>query len=102
MMLTVYDGQAVIAQDILGDPEVARADDPPHSEAFPVRLCGARRLNLQPAADTLAGLRIFEHCVLSVNLVLGLEVAHVRGSPVSIQSSSNLSVFHIGSPDARR
>src|SRR5260221_5239863 len=75
------------------DQEVARADYPPHCEAFPVRLRGARRLNLPPPANALARLRIFEHCVLSVNLVLPLEVVRIGGGPVAIQSPSNLSVF---------
>src|SRR4051794_36391257 len=35
----------VISQDIFSDPEVARADYPPHREAFPVRLRAARGLN---------------------------------------------------------
>src|ERR1700731_416353 len=51
----------VIGQDIFGDPEVARADYPAHREAFPVRLRGARRLNVPPPAEALARLRIFEH-----------------------------------------
>jgi hypothetical protein len=43
-------------------------------------------------------LRIFEHRVLSINLVLPLEVVRIGGDPVAIQSRSNLSVFHIKSP----
>src|SRR3954464_1308987 len=88
----------VIGQDIFSDPEAARAGYPPHCEAFPVRLRGPRRLNLPPPADALARLRIFEHRVLSVNLVLPFEVVRIGGSPVAIQSRSNLSVFHIKSP----
>ena len=71
----------VIGQDIFGDPEVARADYPPHCEAFPVRLRGARRLDLPPPADTLARLRIFEHRFLSVNLMFQLEVVSRRRQP---------------------
>lgn len=60
--------------------------------------CAARDdLNLPPPADALARLRIFEHRVVSVNLVLRLEVVRIGGSPVAIQSGSNLSVFHINS-----
>jgi hypothetical protein len=76
----------------------ARADYPPHCEVFPVRLRVARRLNPPPPADALARLRIFEHRVLSVNLVLSLEVVRIGGGPVAIQSRSDLSVFHIKSP----
>jgi len=66
------------------DPEIARTDYPPHSEAFPVRLRGARRLNVPSATDTLARLRIFEHSVLSINIVLRFEVVRIGGSPVAI------------------
>ena len=41
------------------DPEAARANDPPRCKAFPVRLRGARRLNIPPPADALARLRVF-------------------------------------------
>jgi hypothetical protein len=51
-----------------------------------------------PATDALARLRIFEHGVFSVNVVLRLEVVRIGGSPVAIQSRSNLSVFHIKAP----
>src|SRR5205814_7942476 len=70
----------IIGQDVFSNPKVGRADHPPYCEAFPVRLHGARRLNLPPTADALARLRIFEHRVLSVNLMLRLEVVRVGGS----------------------
>src|SRR6202043_1731413 len=82
----------VIGQDIFRDPEVARADDPPHCEAFPVRLRGARRLNLSPPACALARLRIFEHGVPSINLMLPIKVVGIGGGPMAIQSRSNLPV----------
>src|SRR5437879_9534811 len=88
----------VIGQDIFGDPKVARADDPPHCEAFPVRLRGARQPYLLPPADALARLWIFEHSVLSVNLVLPLEITRIGGGPVAIQSRSLFSVFQTKSP----
>ncbi len=89
---------AVIGQDIFSDPEVARADYPPHSEAFPVRLRGARRLDVAPPADALARLRIFEHRVLSINVVLRLEIVRIGRGPVAIQSRLNLAVVHIEFP----
>src|SRR6516164_6545727 len=88
----------VIGQDKFGNPEVARADYPPHGEAFLVRLRGARRLNVAPAADSLARLRVLEYRILSVNLVLRLEVVGVGGGPVAIQGRSNLPVFHLDFP----
>jgi hypothetical protein len=53
----------------LCDPEVARADYPPHRDAFPIRLRGPRQLNLPPPAHAFARLRIFEHRVLSVDTI---------------------------------
>ena len=61
--------------------------------------CANRELlNIAPAADALARLRILEHRVLSVNLVLRLEVVRVGCGPVEIQSRSNLTVFHLDLP----
>src|SRR3954452_4323896 len=85
----------VVRQDIFGDPEVASTGHPPLREAFAVRLRGARRLDLPSPPDALARLRIVEHRVLPVDLVLRLEVIRVGGGPVTIQSCSSLSVFHI-------
>src|ERR1700730_19413285 len=92
----------VVSEDEFGDPEVASAEDAPHGEALHARLCEARRLNIAPAADALARLRILEHCVLSVNLVLHLEVVRVGRSPVEIQSRSNLPIFHLSLPSHYR
>ena len=79
----------VIGQNKFGDPEVARADDPPDREALLVRLHGARRLNVAPPTDALARLRIFEHRVLLIDLMLRLEVVGVGRGPVAIQSRAN-------------
>src|SRR5271165_1491172 len=57
---------AVIGEDEFRDPEVARADDSAHREALAVRLCGARGLDVVPAPDALARLRVLEQCVLAV------------------------------------
>src|SRR5215472_4987442 len=88
----------IIGQDIFGDPEITRADDPPNREAFLVRLRGARRLDLPPPADALARLRIFEHRVLSVNLMLPLEVVRIGSGPVAIQRRADLSLVHVRPP----
>src|ERR1700720_1244869 len=92
----------VVSEDEFSDPEVASAEDAPHGEALHARLCEARRLNIAPAADALARLRILEHGVLSVNLVLQLEVIRVGCSPVGIQCRSNLPVFHFNLPSCHR
>ena len=82
-------GPPVIAQDKFGDPEVACPGDPPHREAFPVRLRGTRRQDVMPTADALARLRIFEYRVLSINVVLGLKIVRIGGGPVVIHSRSD-------------
>src|SRR5215469_4075993 len=70
----------IIGQDIFGDPEITRADD------------------LPPPADALARLRIFEHRVLSVNLMLPLEVVRIGSGPVAIQRRADLSLVHVRPP----
>jgi hypothetical protein len=59
----------------------------PHCKAFPVRLRGRRRQDVVPATDALARLRVLEHRILSVNLVLRLEVVRVGGGPVAIRAA---------------
>src|SRR5205085_12356749 len=76
----------------------APAHRPPHPEGFPVRLRSARQLKVVPAADALTLLRIFDHRVLPVNLVLPLEVVHICRGPVAIQRRSDLLLCHIRSP----
>jgi hypothetical protein len=80
---------AVVGEDKLGDPEVGGAHDAPHREALLVGLGGARRLDVAPAANALARLRVLEHGVLAVDLVLDLEVAGVERRPVEIQRRSS-------------
>jgi hypothetical protein len=45
-----------------------------------------------------ARLRVLEHCILSVNLVLRLEIVHVGGGPVAMQRRSDVVVFHLDLP----
>ena len=49
---------------------------------------------MAPAAHALARLRIFQHGVLAVDLVLDLEVVGVGRRPVEIQSRANVTVCH--------
>src|SRR5271165_1126817 len=86
---------AVIREDEFRDPEVAGADDAAHPEALRVRLSDARGLNVVPAPDALARLRVLEHCVLPVYVVLDIEVICVRGGPVAIHGRSDVVVFHV-------
>src|SRR5208282_1893265 len=80
------------------DPEVGSAEYPPYCEPLSARLSKARRLNVAPAADALARLRVLEHRILSVNLVLSLKVVGVGGGPVAIQDRSDVVVFHLDLP----
>src|SRR5271165_6299650 len=89
---------AVIREDEFRDPEVARADDAAHPEALRVRLSDARGLDVVPAPDALARLRVLEHCVLPVYVVLDIEVICVRGGPVAIERLSNLILVHPATP----
>src|SRR5207249_9299917 len=88
----------VLREDEFSDPKVGSAKDASHREALLVRLCEAGRLDIAPAADALARLRILEHGVLPVDLVLHLEVVRVGRRPVEIQPRSYLTVFHLNLP----
>src|SRR5215469_12495689 len=89
---------AVVGEDEFGDPEVAGADDAAHVEPLAVRLHGARGLDVATAPDPLTRLRVFEHRVVSVNVVLNLEVVCVRGGPVTIECLSNCFLSHRAPP----
>ena len=67
MTLTVIGRPAVVGEHEFRDPEVARADDAPHREPLRVRLRDSRGLDVAPAPDALARLRILEHRVVSIN-----------------------------------
>src|SRR5271166_3096238 len=89
---------AVIREVEFRDPEVARADDAAHREALRVRLRDARGLDIVPAPDALARLRVLEQCVLPVYVVLDIKVICVRGGPVAIERLSNLILTHPPAP----
>jgi hypothetical protein len=85
----------IVSDDEFRDPEVGSAEYPPQCEALFARLSKARRLNIAPAADALARLRVLEHRILAVNLVLRLKVVGVGGGPVAIQGRSDIVVVHL-------
>src|SRR5262249_1262755 len=64
------------------------ADDSPDTEALPVRLDGPALLDIAPAADALAGLRIVEHSVFAIDLMLGLEIVGVGCRPMPVERGS--------------
>src|SRR5262249_11926199 len=82
------------AQHELGDPEVAAADHAADREALPVRLDPAALLDVAPAANALARLRIIEHGVLAIDVMLDLEVAGVGGRPMTLQRRAYGSIVH--------
>ena len=43
-----------------------------------------------PASDTLPGLRILKHCIISVYVMLKIEVIGIRCSPMKIECISDL------------
>src|SRR4051795_7336090 len=65
---------AIIAEHEFGDPEIAATDHAPDRKALPVRLRGAGPLDVTPASDALARLRIVEHGITVVDVMFGLEI----------------------------
>src|SRR5580704_10832074 len=80
---------AVVGEYEFSDPKVGSTEYAPHLKALLVRLRRTGRLNIAPTADPLPGLRVLQHGIVVVNLVLGLEIIGVRGCPVAIQSRAN-------------
>ncbi len=85
--------QAIVAKDEFTDPKVGSTEDASHRKPLLVRLRKTRCLNIASTADPLSGLRVLEHGIVTVNLMLCLEIIRVRSCPVTIQSRSNGLVF---------
>jgi hypothetical protein len=92
----------VVLEDKFADPKVSTAEDASHGEAFRIRLGFARRLNVGPATDALARLRIFENCISSVDFVFRVEVVGVGCFPVALQTGPYVVVTHGDSPSVTR
>src|SRR5438874_564736 len=65
---------AVIGEHEFGDPEIAAADDSPDRKTLLVRLDCSALLNVVPAANPLARLRIIEHGILAVDFMFDVEI----------------------------
>src|SRR5665213_1810707 len=89
---------AVIAEHELGHPEIAAADHSLDRKALVVWLHGPALLNVVPAADPLARLRIIEHRVLAVDLMLDFEIVRVRSIPMPLQRHPHVSIIHLALP----
>src|SRR6266487_6285755 len=88
----------VIAEHVLGDPEIADPKDAPDGEAQLRWVVSAKGLNVVATADSLARLRILDQDVVVIDLVFRFNVPSCGGCPVPIQSYPNFLVFHGVSP----
>src|SRR5450631_669697 len=91
---------AVVGQHEFGDPEIAAADHSPDRKTLLVGLDESALLNVVPAADSLARLRIIQHGILAVDFMFDLEIAGVRSSPMALQRRPHGSIIHLNLPPA--
>src|ERR1700733_11752801 len=89
---------AVIAKYEFSDPEIAAADNSVHRKALLVWLDGTALLNVAPAADPLARLRIVQYSVLAVDFMFDLEIVCVRSIPMPLQRRPHGSIIHLALP----
>jgi hypothetical protein len=55
-------------------------------------------LNVAPATDPLARLRIIKHGILAVDFMFDLEIARVRSIPMALQRRPHGSIIHLNLP----
>src|SRR3954447_6260193 len=84
----------VIGQHEFAHPEIVAADNSSNREALLVRLHEPALLDVAATADALAGLRIVEHRVLAINVVLGLEIVRVRSVPMALERGQLTLIIH--------
>src|SRR4051812_44351344 len=89
---------AVITEHEFSDPKVTVADDPLDGEALLARLHRSALLNLAAAANAFARLRIVEHRILAIDLMLDREIIRIRWGPVAFERSAYLAIFHLVLP----
>src|SRR5712675_1478662 len=89
---------AVIGEHEFSDPEIAAADNAPDRKSLLVWLDGSALLNVVPAADPLARLRVIKHGILAVDFMFGLEIARVRSIPMALQRRPHGSIVHLNLP----
>src|SRR5882757_4936816 len=89
---------AVIGQYEFSDPEIAAADNSPDYKALLVWLNESALLNVAPAADPLARLRIIKHSIFAVDFMFDLEIACVRSTPMALQRHPRGSLIHLNLP----
>src|ERR1700675_269303 len=91
---------AVIGKHEFSDPEIAAADNSPDRKALLVWLDGSTLLNVVPAANPLARLRIIKHSVLAVDFMFDVVIARVRSIPMALQRGPHGSMIHLNLPPA--
>ncbi len=72
------DWPLIVADHVLGDPQVAASEHAPDGEAQLGRVVPAQGLHVMPAADPLTRLGIFYHDVIVLDLVFGVQVTPVE------------------------
>ena len=71
---------AVVSNYDFTDPQIPAADNPSDCEALLVWLDTPALLNVAPAVDPLARLRIVKHRILPVDFMFDLEIAQSEAS----------------------
>src|SRR6202166_1997886 len=74
---------AIIGKYEFSDPEIAAADNSPDRKTLLAWLDESALLNVVPAADPLARLRIIKHSILAVDFMFDLEIPRVRSIPMA-------------------
>jgi len=81
------DQMPVLANHVLANPQLAAPDHSADGEYQLGRVMPTQSLDVVPAADTLARLGVFDHNIIVVDLVFGIQVSRRRGGPVPLLSS---------------
>jgi hypothetical protein len=85
---------AVLGKYEFSDPEIAASDNSSDRKTFFVWLEKSALLNVVPASDSLARLRIIKYSILVINLMFELEIARVRSIPMAFQREPHRSIIH--------
>jgi hypothetical protein len=81
------DQMPVLANHVLANPQLAAPDHSADSEYQLGRVMPTQGLDVEPTADTLVRLGVFDHNIIVVDLVFGIQVSRRRGGPVPLLSS---------------
>src|ERR1700687_4862009 len=90
----------VIGKYEFSDPEIAAADNSPDRKTLLVWLDCSALLNVVPATDPLARLRIIKPGIIPVDFIFYLQTPRVRSIPMALQRRSHGSIIHLDLPPA--